>query len=121
MPDRRFHERINELLRDDILAQLRTARRPMSTTELREKAPTQPFRPNSTRRFPPLQEQVYRALCRLRSEGKVDQHCARGRIVTWVAVAGDADDEIADLEASFQASPTADDPSDTYPRKATPR
>jgi hypothetical protein len=30
-----------------------------------------------------------------------------------VAVAGDADDEIADLEASFQASPTADDPSDT--------
>jgi hypothetical protein len=38
-----------------------------------------------------------------------------------VAVAGDADDEIADLEASFQASPTADDPSDTYPRKATRR
>jgi hypothetical protein len=121
VPDRRFHERINEVLRDDILAQLRTARRPMSTTELREKAPTQLFGPNGTRRFPPLQEQVYRALCRLRSEGKVDQHCARGRIVTWVAVAGDADDEIADLEASFQASPTADDPSDTYPRKATPR
>ena len=77
----------------------------MSTSELRDKAPTHPLRAGSAVTGAPLQEQVYRALCALRARGKVDQHRSHGRTVTWVAVATDADDEIADLEAAFQASP----------------
>jgi hypothetical protein len=107
VPDHRTYcHQVGERLRDDLLAQLRTARRPMSTTELRDNAPTQPIRAGSAVIVAPLQEQVYRALCVLRVHGKVEQHRSQGRIVTWVAVADtDADDEIADLEAAFQASP----------------
>ena len=107
MPDhRKYCHQVGQRLRDDLLAQLRTARRPMSTTELRDNAPTQPIRAGSAVTVAPLQEQVYRALCVLRVHGKVEQHRSLGRIVTWVAVADtDADDEIADLEAAFQASP----------------
>ncbi|GBE68263.1 hypothetical protein MFM001_47250 [Mycobacterium sp. MFM001] len=102
MPDRSFRERVNETLRDDILAQLRTARRPMSTSELRAHAPHLPLRPGGGPLLAPLQEQVYRALCVLRRQGKVAQHQSRGRIVTWVATHdADEDDEIADLEAAF--------------------
>ena len=64
----------------------------------------------------PLQEQVYRALCVLRVHGKVEQHRSQGRTVTWVAVADtDADDEIADLEAAFQASPVPGRPAASRP------
>ena len=107
MPDhRKYCHQVGQRLRDDLLAQLRTARRPMSTSELRDKAPTQPLRAGSAVTVAPLQEQVYRALCVLRVHGKVEQHRSQGRTVSWVAAADtDADDEIADLEAAFQASP----------------
>jgi hypothetical protein len=107
VPDhRKYCHQVGQRLRDDLLAQLRTARRPMSTTELRDNAPTQPIRAGSAVTVDPLQEQVYRALCVLRAHGKVEQHRSQGRIVTWVAVADtDADDEVADLEAAFHASP----------------
>ena len=107
MRDHRKHcNQVGQRLRDDLLAQLRTTRRPMSTSELRDKAPTHPLRAGSAVTVAPLQEQVYRALCVLRAHGKVEQHRSQGRTVTWVAVADtDADDEIADLEAAFQASP----------------
>ena len=86
MPDhRKYCHQVGQRLRDDLLAQLRTARRPMSTTELRDNAPTQPIRAGSAVTVAPLQEQVHRALCVPRAHGK--------------------DDEIADLEAAFQASP----------------
>ena len=105
MPDHRTHcHQVRQRLRDDLLAQLRTTRRPMSTSELREKAATHPLRAGSAVTVAPLQEQVYRALCVLRTHGKVDQHRSHGRTVTWVALADtEADDEIADLEAAFQA------------------
>lgn len=107
MPDHRTHcHQVGQRLRDDLLAQLRTTRRPMSTSELREKAATHPLRAGSAVTVAPLQEQVYRALCVLRAHGKVEQHRSQGRIVTWVALADtEADDEIADLEAAFQAGP----------------
>lgn len=102
MPDRSFRERVNETLRDDILAQLRTARRPMSTSELRAHAPHLPLRPGGGPLLAPLQEQVYRALCVMSRHGKVAQHQSRGRTVTWLATHdGDDDEEIADLEAAF--------------------
>ncbi|GAB4897879.1 hypothetical protein MAHJHV34_49750 [Mycobacterium avium subsp. hominissuis] len=112
MPDLSFRERVNETLRDDILAQLRTARRPMSTSELRAHAPRLPLRPGGGPLLAPLQEQVYRALCVLRRHGKVAQHQSRGRIVTWVATHdGDDDEEIADLEAAFRGRlPAPGDP-----------
>jgi hypothetical protein len=107
VPDhRKYCNQVGQRLRDDLLAQLRTTRRPMSTSELRDKAPTHPLRAGSAVTVAPLQEQVYRALCVLRVHGKVEQHRSQGRTVSWVAAADtDADDEIADLEAAFQASP----------------
>jgi hypothetical protein len=107
VPDhRKYCNQVGQRLRDDLLAQLRMTRRPMSTSELRDKAPTHPLRAGSAVTVAPLQEQVYRALCVLRVHGKVEQHRSEGRTVSWVAVAdAGADAEIADLEAAFQASP----------------
>jgi hypothetical protein len=107
VPDRRKHRnQVGQRLRDDLLAQLRTARRPMSTSELRDNAPTYPLWAGSAVTVAPLQEQVYRALCVLRVHGKVEQHRSQGRTVRWMAVTDtDADAEIADLEAALQCSP----------------
>ena len=105
MPDRNFYQHINRQLRDDILAQLRTARRPMTTTQLREKAPRLPLRSGGQTLLAPPQEQVYRALCQLRSRGTVRQHPTPGRDAAWVIVPGEADDEIARLEAALLFNP----------------
>jgi hypothetical protein len=115
VPDHRKHfNQVGQRLRDDLLAQLRTTRRPMSTSELRDKAPTYPLRAGSAVTVAPLQEQVYRALCVLRVHGKVKQHRSQGRTVSWIAVTDtDADAEIADLEATFQASPAPGRKSDS--------
>lgn len=103
MPDRKFEQRLNAVLRDDILAQLRTAGGPLSTTELRSHAPTQPLQPGGHPHYPPLQERVYRALLKLHADGKIIKHPARGRIVTWSAARGIDDDEIDRLEDAFNA------------------
>lgn len=106
MPDRSFYQQINRQLRDDIVAQLRTARRPMTTTQLREKAPRLPLRRGGPTVLAPPQEQIYRALCQLRSQGMVRQHPTPGRDAAWVIVPGEADDEIARLEAALLSSPS---------------
>lgn len=104
MRDRTFERHLNVMLSDDLLAQLRTARRAMSTTELRDNAPRQPLRPGSVSLYPPLQERVYRALRRLAASGSIICHTTAGRTVTWSAacnptVAG----EIAWLKRAFDA------------------
>jgi hypothetical protein len=106
VPDRSFYQQINRQLRDDIVAQLRTARRPMTTTQLREKAPRLPLRRGGPTVLAPPQEQIYRALCQLRSQGMVRQHPTPGRDAAWVVVPGEADDEIARLEAALLSSPS---------------
>ncbi|KWX20443.1 hypothetical protein AFM11_30120 [Mycolicibacterium wolinskyi] len=95
------------MLRDDILAQLRTAGRPLTTSELRGNAPAQPLTPGAAEHYPPLQERVYRALLKLHADGKVVKHRARGRAVTWSAAASADDDEIDRLEDAFKAPPSA--------------
>jgi hypothetical protein len=106
VPDRSFYQQINRRLRDDILAQMRTARRPLTTTQLRENAASLPVRPGARTQLAPPQEQVYRALCQLRAQGKVRQHPTPGRDVAWVIVRGEDDDEIARLEAALLFSPS---------------
>ncbi|MDO3240996.1 hypothetical protein P5W04_12790 [Mycobacteroides abscessus subsp. abscessus] len=103
MPDRKFEQHLNTMLRDDILAQLRTAAQPRSTSELRANAPAQPLQPGGTEHYPPLQERVYRALLKLHADGKIIKHPARGRIVTWSAARSCDDDEIDRLEDAFNA------------------
>jgi hypothetical protein len=101
VPDRSFDRRINTILRDDLLAQLRAAARPMSTSELRSNAPGLPLWPGASRRYPPAQERIYRALCRLADARKVIRHPSRGRTVTWSAAPSADDAEIDILERAF--------------------
>ncbi|MGY1994509.1 hypothetical protein [Mycolicibacterium fortuitum] len=108
MPDHTFDRKVNAILRDDLLAQLRAAGRPMSTSELRTNAPHQPLVPGGQRSYPPTQERIYRALCRLVNSDKVVRHPAVGRVVTWSAAPGDDDVEIEDLERAFNSPTTAD-------------
>jgi hypothetical protein len=103
VPDHRFRDRVNQMLRDDILAQLRTARRPMSTSELCAYAPALPPRPGASVRLRPPHEHVYRALRRLCAEGAVTRHNASGRAVSWVATNDICDREIAELESAYHA------------------
>lgn len=106
MPDRSFDRRINTILRDDLLAQLRAAGRPMSTSELRSNAPELPLWPGSSCCYPPAQERIYRALCRLADTRKVIRHSSRGRTVTWSAAPSADDAEIDFLERAFNTAAT---------------
>lgn len=112
MRDRIFERHINTMLRDDLLAQLRTASRPMSTSELRVHAPEQPPWPGAAHRYRPSQEQVYRVLCRLERHGAIIRHDVCGRTVKWSAAPTDDDAEIAILERAFHgiAADTSADP-----------
>jgi hypothetical protein len=56
------------VLRNDLLAQLRTARTAPSTTHLHQHAPRCTI-PNTTTALPPAQEQIYRILRQLAREG----------------------------------------------------
>lgn len=91
------------VLRDDLLAQLRSAARPLSTTQLLSQAPDVPVR-GARQRFAPLREQIYRALCALERGGLVTRVNVEGRSQHWTASPTVADREIAALEAAFQAS-----------------
>jgi Fe2+ or Zn2+ uptake regulation protein len=88
------------LLRDDLLAQLRSAPRPLSTTHLLANAPDVPVR-GARQRFAPLREQIYRALCTLERGGLITRVDAEGRSQHWTASPTDADHEIAALESAF--------------------
>jgi hypothetical protein len=99
----RDHPSATQILRDDIMAQLRAAGRPMTTTELRKNAPTVPTR-GATRLLAPLQEQIYRVLRGLVHDGLVTRTARGGRTVTWTTTPGQADHEIAALEAALSIS-----------------
>lgn len=113
MPD---HPCPTQILRDDIMAQLRAASRPMSTTELRKSAPKVPTR-GATHLLAPLQEQIYRVLRGLANDGLITRTTPGGRTVTWTTTPGQADHEIAALEAAL--SICIDQP-ETYAPPANP-
>lgn len=106
------------LLRADLLAQLRSAPRPLSTTQLLAQAPDVPVR-GARQRFAPLREQIYRALCALERGGLVTRVNAEGRCQHWTASPTAADREIAALEAAFHSSPPhhSGDAVHTHPRR----
>ena len=86
------------ILRDDLLAQLRVAGRPLTTAQLCRQAPRVPT-PGAAVPLPPLREQVYRILCTLRRDDLVTRTKTPDRFVAWAVAPGPADDEIAALEA----------------------
>lgn len=92
----------SSILRDDLLAQLRSASGSLSTAQLLAQAPDVPVR-GTRQRFAPLREQIYRALCALERGGLVTRVGAEGRSLNWIASPTPADGEIAALEAAFHA------------------
>jgi hypothetical protein len=108
------HTAATRILRDDIVAQLRAAGRPMTTTELRKKAAKIPTR-GAAEPLPPIQEQIYRVLCRLDRDGLVRRTTAGERTVTWTSTPSQADSEIADLEAALSLTGAPPVPPPEYP------
>ncbi|MCA2304865.1 hypothetical protein JF770_14960 [Mycobacterium intracellulare] len=94
------------ILRDDLLAQLRSAQRPLTTTQLRSHAPAVPVA-GATVPHPPIQEQIYRVLCALERQGLAKRGSTHGREATWLPAPNPADHEIAALEAAFTHAATA--------------
>lgn len=91
------------ILRDDLLAQLRATRWPLTTAQLQRHAAHVPT-PGAAAPLPPIREQVYRVLCALHRDGLVARAQAeRAGIVVWLAAPSPADEEIAALEAAFAA------------------
>ena len=99
------HTPATRILRDDLLAQLRAASRPMSTTELRRNAPKVPV--NGLRTLvAPIREQIYRVLCALHHDGLVTRDTGQGRGVIWAPAPGAADEEIAALAEALRPACT---------------
>lgn len=92
------------ILRDDLLAQLRSAQRPLTTAQLRDRAPAVPVTGLAAVGRPPIQEQIYRVLCALERQGLISRGATQGREVTWLPAPNPADREIAALEAAFTGS-----------------
>ncbi|MGH3970511.1 MAG: hypothetical protein ACRDTV_20925 [Mycobacterium sp.] len=88
------------ILRDDLLAKLRSAHHPLSTAQLRAHAPHVPV-PGARQPCAPIREQIYRVLCALERGGLVTR-VDDGRALNWKAAPGAADSEIAALEAAFR-------------------
>ena len=96
------YTRVPAFLRDDLIAQLRAVRRPLTTAQLCRHAAHVPV-PGLAVPLPPLREQVYRVLCALHREGLITREQA-ARCVVWSAAPNPiADREIAALEAAFSA------------------
>lgn len=93
----------SRLLRNDLLAQLRTAGTGLSTTHLRQHAPRCAL-PGTSAALPPVQEQIYRVLRQLTKDGLIKASTAHGRTVSWIALPSAADDEIRALEAAFAST-----------------
>lgn len=98
----------NRLLRDYLVAALRCSPHPLTTTQLRQGAPSVAV-PGSARPLPPTQDAIYRLLRNLQAEGAIAVADTTACRRTWVATANpDADHEIASLDALFSA-PSASD------------
>ncbi len=93
------------ILGDDLLAQLRTAQRPLTTAQLRQHAPAVPVA-GARAALAPVHEQVYRVLCGLERQRLVVRSKAEGRQVSWSYLPNTADHEIASLTAAFTESET---------------
>ncbi|VBA32114.1 hypothetical protein LAUMK4_05682 [Mycobacterium persicum] len=91
------------ILRNDVLAQLRIAQRPLTTAQLRHHAPNVPVA-GTFASCAPIREQIYRVLCALERQGLVTRSAGHGRELAWKAAASAADPEIASLEAALAAS-----------------
>ncbi|BBY96419.1 hypothetical protein MGALJ_60880 (plasmid) [Mycobacterium gallinarum] len=97
----------NRILRDYLVAALRCSADPLTTTQLRQGAPTVAVQ-GSARPLPPTQETIYRLLRSLQNDGVVTTietaDCRRA----WVAAADSAAiREIAALDALFTAPSAA--------------
>jgi hypothetical protein len=90
------------ILRDDLLAQLRATRWPLTTAQLQRHAAHVPT-PGAAVLLPPIREQVYRVLCALHRDGLVARAPAERVGNVWLAAPSPADEEIAALEAAFAA------------------
>ena len=99
-----------QILRKDLLAQLRAAGCSLTTLQLRGQASRVPV-PGAAVALPPLREQVYRVLRALQRDGLVTRGRAFATVgdggqVAWSAAPSPADGEIAALEAAFRATAT---------------
>lgn len=100
----------SQMLRDDLLAQLRAANKPLTTRRLREFAAPIPVE-GFTVRAAPLREHVYRALQQMRAENLVEPIPSCGRDLAWqLTTHGAARQEIDTLNAVF-ALPATPQPS----------
>lgn len=73
---------VGQMLRDDLLAQLRSSTSPLTTRRLRHAASLIPA-PGFKGHWQPLREQVYRALRHMQHDGLVEQLATCGREVAW--------------------------------------
>lgn len=93
----------NRVLRDYLVAALRCSAHPLTTTQLRQGAPTVAV-PGSARPLPPTQETIYRLLRSLQNEGAVATTDTADCRRAWIAITDPATDhEIAALDALFTA------------------
>ncbi len=94
-----------QMLRDDILAQLRSATAPLTTRRLRAGAAPVPI-DGFTIRAAPLREHVYRVLRQMRADRLVEPVPTCGRDLAWrLTESGAAKDEIAALTELFALQP----------------
>lgn len=106
----------NQMLRDDLLAQLRSANKPLTTRRLRAGAAPIPV-DGFTIRSAPLREHVYRVLQQMRADNLVEPIATCGRDLTWrLTTHGAARQEIDALTALF-AHPAAPQPSIHQPKE----
>lgn len=92
---------VGQMLRDDLLAQLRSTSSPQTTRRLRHAASLIPA-PGFKGHWQPLREQVYRALRLMQHDGLVEQIATCGREVAWkLTDKGAARQEIENLTALF--------------------
>ena len=95
----------NQMLRDDILAQLRSATTPLTTRRLRAAAAPVSI-DGFTVRAAPLREHVYRVLQQMRADRLVEPVPTCGRDLAWrLTEHGAAKDEIASLAELFALAP----------------
>ena len=95
----------NQMLRDDILAQLRSATTPLTTRRLRVAAAPVPI-DGLAGRAAPLREHVYRVLQQMRADRLVEPVPTCGRDLAWrLTDSGAAKDEISSLRELFALAP----------------
>ncbi|MDO3101041.1 hypothetical protein P5V93_24300 [Mycobacteroides abscessus subsp. abscessus] len=117
MPSR---HRTHQMLRDDLLAQLRAAAKPVTTRRLRASASPLPFA-GLNGRWRPLREHVYRELRRMQADALVTPIPTCGREVSWqLTPSGAATDEIALLRDLFAAPTSRGGRAEMAPQRSNP-